>query len=70
MEKFYKLGPVTLCMRNWPRDIRWPFAVWKLDAYETGKADIDIEDSYIADVNGDNVVDILDATAIQKYAAV
>ena len=34
-----------------------------------GKADIDIEDSYIADVNGDNVVDILDATAIQKYAA-
>jgi len=35
MEKYYKLGPVTLCMRNWPRDLRWPFAMWKLDAYET-----------------------------------
>ena len=32
-------------------------------------ADMDYDDKYIADVNGDNVVDILDATAIQKYAA-
>lgn len=34
MDKFYQLGPVTLCMRNWPRDYRWPFALWRLDAYE------------------------------------
>lgn len=34
MDKFYQLGPVTLCMRNWPRDFRWPFALWRLDAYE------------------------------------
>lgn len=46
MDKFYKLGPVTLCMRNWPRDIRWPFAVWKLDAYETNKEHIDILAEY------------------------
>ena len=42
MEKFYKLGPVILCMRNWPRDIRWPFAGWKLDAYATPAAPADI----------------------------
>ena len=46
MERFYKLGPVTLCMRNWPRDIRWPFAFWKLDAYRTQKTDADITAEY------------------------
>lgn len=46
MEKFYKLGPVTLCMRNWPRDIRWPFAGWKLDAYLTPAETADIVAEY------------------------
>lgn len=68
MEKFYKLGPVTLCMRNWPRDIRWPFAVWKLDAYETGKADIDILAEYDPDFTLTETDDwqILEATATAK----
>jgi hypothetical protein len=46
MEDFYKLGPVTLCIRNWPRDFRWPFAFWKLDAYRTQKAEADITAEY------------------------
>ncbi|HCB94502.1 MAG TPA: hypothetical protein DEP65_01750, partial [Ruminococcus sp.] len=33
-----------------------------------GKAEFDNNMNYSADVNGDNVVDILDATAIQKYS--
>lgn len=46
MEKFYKLGPVTLCMRNWPKDLLWPFATWKLDAYSTPAAPVDILAEY------------------------
>ena len=46
MEKFYKLGPVTLCMRNWPKDLRWPFATWKLDAYSAPAAPVDILAEY------------------------
>ena len=46
MNRFYQLGPVTLCMRNWPRDFRWPFALWRLDAYEVPERDFQLLAEY------------------------
>ena len=68
MERFYKLGPVTLCMRNWPRDLRWPFALWKLDAYETQPADPDILAEYDPEFSLEETDQwrILEATATAK----
>lgn len=68
MEKFYKLGPVTLCMRNWPRNIRWPFALWKLDAYATENAGADILAEYDPEFSLEETDQwrILEATATAK----
>ena len=68
MEKFYKLGPVTLCMRNWPRDLRWPFAFWKLDAYQVQKAGWDITAEYDPEFSLEETDDwrIVEATATAK----
>lgn len=68
MERFYKLGPVTLCIRNWPRDLRWPFAFWKLDAYRTQKADADILAEYDPEFALQEADDwrIVEATATAK----
>ena len=46
MDKYYQMGPVTLCMRNWPRDFRWPFALWRLDAYEVPERDFQLLAEY------------------------
>ena len=68
MERFYKLGPVTLCIRNWPRDLRWPFAFWKLDAYQAQKTDADIIAEYDPEFSLQEAEDwrIVEATATAK----
>lgn len=46
MDKFYKIGPVTLLLRDFPSNNIYPFALWKADAYTVAQAEPDITISY------------------------
>ncbi len=46
MKKFYKIGPVTLLLQDFPTNNIYPFALWKADAYTTAETEPDITISY------------------------
>lgn len=46
MKKFYKIGPVTLLLRDFPFNNIYPFALWKADAYTVAQTEPDITISY------------------------
>lgn len=46
MKKFYKIGPVTLLLKDFPINNIYPFALWKADAYRVAETKPDITISY------------------------
>ena len=68
MDRYYQLGPVTLCMRNWPKYPQWPFASWKLDAYTTEGDDFQIlleYDRHFSIAEGENW-QVIESSALAK----
>lgn len=54
MKKFYKIGPVTLLLQDFPSNNIYPFSLWKADAYTTTETNPDITISYIPGITVPN----------------